>query len=162
MFKDYYKILGLVYPSSSEEIKKAYRLLSLKWHPDRNPGAETTDKMVSINEAYFILKDADRKERYDKEYLRYQEYIKASFKQGPESDSHKSGFENNHYQYHDSSVQDDINTAHSYAKNLVEEFIKNLKETGKNAAKGAWEGAKAYLIIAIILPIIFFLIRSCQ
>ena len=52
---DYYKILELNEGSSKQEIKKQYRLLSLKYHPDKNDGKDGQFK--KINEAYYILKD---------------------------------------------------------------------------------------------------------
>ena len=57
MFKDYYQILDVSFSASKEEIKKAYRKMSLQWHPDRNPGADVTEMMQDINEAYKILND---------------------------------------------------------------------------------------------------------
>ena len=64
--KDYYKILGIPKSSSPEQIKKAYRKLALKYHPDHNKGnksAEATFK--NINEAYAVLRDPEKKKQYD-------------------------------------------------------------------------------------------------
>ena len=55
MFKDYYKILGVSSSANDVEIKKAYREMSMKWHPDRNRGIDVTATMQDINEAYAIL-----------------------------------------------------------------------------------------------------------
>lgn len=60
MFVDYYQILEISYPSNADEIKRAYRKLSLKWHPDRNVGIDTSEIMIGINEAYYILKDNEK------------------------------------------------------------------------------------------------------
>ena len=57
MFKDYYQILEITQQASLSEIKQAYRAASKKWHPDVNPGKDTTQIMQDINEAYAILKD---------------------------------------------------------------------------------------------------------
>ena len=67
MFKDYYQILDVSFSASKEEIKKAYRKMSLQWHPDRNPGADVTEMMQDINEAYKILNDDISRAKYDKE-----------------------------------------------------------------------------------------------
>ena len=71
MFKDYYQILGVTSTASKQEIKQAYRKLSLKWHPDRNPGVDVTGIMQDINEAYKILNDDLCRERYNKEYQKF-------------------------------------------------------------------------------------------
>jgi curved DNA-binding protein len=63
---DYYKTLGLDKNASPEEIKKAFRKLAVKFHPDRNPGDKSAeDKFKDINEAYAVLSDPQKKEQYD-------------------------------------------------------------------------------------------------
>jgi len=61
----YYDILGINRDASDIEIKKAYRTLSLKYHPDRNPNEEATKKFQEINEAYETLSDASLRKKYD-------------------------------------------------------------------------------------------------
>lgn len=64
--KDYYKILGVSKSSSQDEIKKAYRKLALKYHPDRNKDDKNAEsKFKEISEAYAVLSDADKKKQYD-------------------------------------------------------------------------------------------------
>lgn len=70
MLKDYYSILGISFNASDEEIKRAYRALSKRWHPNVNPGLDTTAIMQDINEAYFILRDSEMRVRYDAEYVK--------------------------------------------------------------------------------------------
>ena len=66
MSLDYYKILGVSRSASDAEIKKAYRRLALKYHPDRNPDdAACEDKFKNIAEAYAVLSDKVRRSRYD-------------------------------------------------------------------------------------------------
>src|SRR6056297_967952 len=64
--KDYYDILGVDKDASQKEIKKAYRKLAKKYHPDMNDGDEkASDKFKEISEAYEILSDPDKRKRYD-------------------------------------------------------------------------------------------------
>jgi len=65
--KDYYKILGVSENASVEEIKKAYRTLALKYHPDRNPTnkKEAENRFKEISEAYYVLGDPQRKQEYN-------------------------------------------------------------------------------------------------
>lgn len=65
---DYYEILGVKKNASDEEIKKAYRKLAVKWHPDKNPNNKQNaeNKFKEISEAYDILKDKDKRSLYDK------------------------------------------------------------------------------------------------
>jgi curved DNA-binding protein len=63
---DYYKVLGLTKNASAEDIKKAYRKLALKFHPDKNPGNnEAEEKFKEISEAYAVLSDPQKKAQYD-------------------------------------------------------------------------------------------------
>jgi molecular chaperone DnaJ len=64
--KDYYQILGLEKGASDDEIKRAFRKLAIKYHPDKNQGnAEAEAKFKEINEAYQVLSDPEKKARYD-------------------------------------------------------------------------------------------------
>ena len=64
--RDYYEVLGVDKSSSAQDIKKAYRKLAMKYHPDRNPGDnEAEEKFKEINEAYEVLSDEGKKSTYD-------------------------------------------------------------------------------------------------
>ena len=64
--RDYYEVLGTQKGASSDEIKKAYRKLAMKYHPDRNPGdKEAEEKFKEAAEAYEVLSDDDKRSRYD-------------------------------------------------------------------------------------------------
>ena len=64
--KDYYKILGVERSASADEIKRAYKKVAIKYHPDRNPGnKEAEEKFKQAAEAYDVLRDPDKRARYD-------------------------------------------------------------------------------------------------
>jgi molecular chaperone DnaJ len=65
--RDYYEVLGVARGAGADEIKKAYRQLALRYHPDRNPGDKAAEeKFKEANEAYSVLSDAQKREQYDR------------------------------------------------------------------------------------------------
>lgn len=66
MGKDYYRVLGLTKTATDDEIKKAYRKLALRYHPDKNKAAGAEDKFKEIAEAYEVLSDKKKRDIYDK------------------------------------------------------------------------------------------------
>ena len=74
--RDYYDILGVARGASDDDVKKAYRRLAMKFHPDRNPGDKAAEeKFKEASEAYQVLSDADRRAQYDR-------FGHAAFEQG--------------------------------------------------------------------------------
>ena len=66
MTEDYYKILGIEKGVDQEEVKKAYRKLAMKSHPDKNPNnRDAEEKFKKISEAYAVLSDAEKRKQYD-------------------------------------------------------------------------------------------------
>lgn len=65
-YKDYYKILGISKGATQDEIKKAFRKLAIKYHPDKNPGdKKSEEKFKEVNEANEVLSDAEKRKKYD-------------------------------------------------------------------------------------------------
>lgn len=146
MFIDYYQILNVPQNASFDEIKKAYRLMSAKWHPDKNPNRDTTQIMQDINEAYYILKDTQKRQRYDEEY----KHFKREFNSYQSSYSYDYGVK-------DEQVKQDIHQARNYAKEFTDEF----KNSMSRATKAAWQEISSLFIGVLLVSIIFFLIRAC-
>jgi curved DNA-binding protein len=74
-YKDYYKVLGVDKKASQEDIKKTYRKLAVKFHPDKNPGdKKSEEKFKEINEAYDVLGDVEKRKKYDDLGENWQQY----------------------------------------------------------------------------------------
>jgi DnaJ-class molecular chaperone len=79
-YKDYYKVLGVARGASAEDIKKAFRKLARKYHPDVNPGDKKAEtRFKEINEAYEVLSDADKRRKYDTLGPNWQDQFGAGF-----------------------------------------------------------------------------------
>ncbi len=152
MFKDYYKILGISTSATADEVKKAYRSQSMRWHPDRNPGKDTTSIMQDINEAYNILRDTDTRARYDAEYA---SYMKAKYSQANTVKTEAD------YEVKDETLKQDMGRARKDAEDYVREFFASLKEDAAKAKTGAWQEIKPYLIGFLILQVIGVVLLVC-
>lgn len=74
-YKDYYKSLGIDRKASNEDVKKAYRKLAMKYHPDRNPNdPKAEEKFKEINEAYQVLSDPEKRSRYEQLGVSYNQW----------------------------------------------------------------------------------------
>jgi len=98
---DYYKVLELSRGCSAAELKKAYRRLALKWHPDKNPDnqEDATKRFKEINEAYEVLSDEKKRKIYD-QYGK--EGLQTSGGPGPTRPSRSSRSHRQHYRFDDS------------------------------------------------------------
>jgi curved DNA-binding protein len=81
-FKDYYAVLGVSKSADADGIKKAYRKLARKYHPDMNPGNKTAEaRFKEVNEAYEVLSDSDKRKKYDQfgQYWRQADQARSPF-----------------------------------------------------------------------------------
>jgi curved DNA-binding protein len=91
-FKDYYKILGIPKTASEDDVRKEYRNLARKHHPDLNPGNKSAeDNFKEINEAYEVLSDSEKRKQYD---LGPTSKSGAGFRPPPRGENESAGFAN--------------------------------------------------------------------
>lgn len=173
MYKDYYAILEVPYSASHQEIKKQYRLLAKKWHPDVNKSKEATSRMQEIIEAYLILSDNEARERYNKIHEFYfrqrkEEPKETQFetKTGQTKDTGKSdddipkGNNKTRNQAHTDPILDDwIIKAKKQARDFVLQSIQDITGITLRGCKYTVY-AIGVTIIIFISVIIFILIWS--
>ena len=84
--QDYYSVLGVDRNASADDLKKAYRKLAIKYHPDHNPGdKEAEEKFKQVNNAYQVLRDPEKRQRYDA--MGHEAYTRGGAGGGPTMDA---------------------------------------------------------------------------
>jgi len=183
MFKDYYAILEISQSASLAEIKSAYRTQALKWHPDKNRGMDTTEKMKEINEAKLILTDEEARLRYDKEYLRFksfqkdkekskkseeqkkhehkkQEQEKKTEEKTHENKEQKPKEEYSTYHFDDDILRKWMENARKQAMRNVEEMITEFRDSSIVGFRTFFKTALMVIVIGIIFSIIVQILKS--
>ena len=161
MFIDYYKILGLPKNATKEEIKKRYRELAKKYHPDVNKEENATSLMQEILEAYYILSDDEARERYDLLYDRFYAYkneSKTKSSNSSNSNRQESKTEFQGFQFNDPILEKWILNAKKQAFDFISNTYKDTKGIAKNGCKYF---AYALGINIVLLILISILIRAC-
>ncbi len=160
MFIDYYEILDITVTASLEEIKIAFRTQAIKWHPDRNPNIDTTERMQLINEAYLILKDPEARLKYDVEYLKFKEFTKTKKVSKDNSDEQDI---NSNYQFFDDVLKKWIINARKQSVNLAKQTIEDFKGMAKVGIKEGYKASKEVFLFYLFLSVIIFIVtKSCN
>jgi DnaJ-class molecular chaperone len=159
MLPDYYKVLALDSTSTKEDIKKRYRELAKKYHPDVNKSIDATAKMQEIQEAYYILNDDEARTRYNFQYYKVYGNKEQEFKKNNQdntSEPKQKYSEEKNYQFNDPVLEKWILNA----KRQAVDFVKDLYHDTKGiAASGCSYYFKALGICIIIFFVIVILIR---
>ncbi len=178
MFVDYYSLLDIEETASAEAIKAAFRKQAIKWHPDRNPGKDTTIQMQRINEAYLILKDIEARQKFDIEYQKFksdkkkESDTKVQTDPSGESTSEKENTHNyksndySEYSFNDETLKNWMNNARrqsvSLAKQTIEDF-KGMVAVGiKEGVKASGQALVSQIVISVIIVIIIAISKSCN
>lgn len=159
MFIDYYKIFDLSKSAKKEEIKKRYRELAKKYHPDVNKDENATHLMQEILEAYYILSDDEARERYDLLYDRYYDYKYESKTKSSDFSSKENKTEFQGFQFNDPILEKWILNAKKQALDFVSKTYKDTKGVTKNGCKFFIYALGVNIVLVIIFSI---LIRACN
>lgn len=147
-YRDYYEILGVDKKAGQDEIKKAYRKLAKKYHPDAHPGDKSAEeKFKEANEAYEVLGDAEKRKKYDQFGMEQQ------FSNGYDFDPSQYGFGNNvRYQYGSagSDFSDFFNMFFGGGSfNTEDLFGHGRTRTGRSAAGRPVKGEDSEAVISV-------------
>lgn len=161
MIKDYYAILEIQFGASIDQIRRAYKIQAVRWHPDRNQSEDTLRKMQDINEVYLILKDAEAKSLYDEEYKKYLKHkhsFNSSYSERNKAYSNKE-YSKASYEVHDETLKRWMNNAREQASKIVTQSFAEFKVGAEAATKEMFDLFIVYLALGLIFSVIFVLLR---
>jgi curved DNA-binding protein CbpA len=175
MFKDYYAILEISNVASLIEIKSAYKIQAKKWHPDRNKGADTTERMKEINEAKLILTDSEARERYDIEFIKFMRHREATedsrFRDKGKREENQNAYKNTkreNWKGYTESVNDDYisykfddEVLKRWMENAGRQALRNLNEMINEFGTATITGFGEFFklaFMAILLSFVYFII----
>jgi len=148
---NYYSVLSVSLDATAEQIKDAYRSLARKTHPDRNASEEATSQMQSLNEAYMILREPEKKQAYDEEYRAYQKWTES---QGASSDSE--------YVVHDETLNEWINEAVEKARTIGVQILDDTKELLGVAGNELWKNVVIYGVLMFFFYLLVVSVARCN
>jgi len=153
MLSDYYLILELEPNATKADVKRAYRRLANRWHPDKNRDDDTTDHMKLVNEAYLILNDTDARQRYNLQYSIY--------KNSQHSDTLNASNINTRTSSHgnDEVLNRWMKNARKQAEAMIRESASDFLGVSKAAISGCYHQVKYIFLILIALIITTLLFR---
>lgn len=153
-YKDYYKILGVKKDATQEDIKKVYRKLARKYHPDANPNdPKAEEKFKEIGEAYEVLKDPEKRSKYDQLGANWKNYARAGAQSGWPGGAGRTytyGFSGNGFDFGDidSGFSDFFEMF--FGKGADDRFSRFTSRFGgagtktKEGRRDAWQGDASY------------------
>jgi curved DNA-binding protein len=138
-YKDYYKILGIDKKASKEEVKKAFRKLAVKYHPDKNPNnKEAEEKFKLINEANEILGDPEKRKRYDELGENWNRFEQGNSQQGGNPFRNANG---KRTQYSEEELNDLFGNGGSGSDFFEQFFGGGRSKNGKNGFRNNPKGS---------------------
>lgn len=136
-YKDYYKILGIDKKASQEEIKKAYRKLAVKFHPDKNPGDKAAeDRFKEISEAHEVLGDPEKRKQYDELGANWKQYRQGGFNSGGGRKAYSQQGPGGQYYYEFGGDASDFFGGGGFSEFFESFFGRGRKRNGFSDAQG--------------------------
>lgn len=160
MFCDYYSVLDIPQSATKSDIRQAYKRAATRWHPDKNPGIDTTRQMQQINEAYLILSDEEARIRYDQEYVKWREVF-----DGAQADRSGTQDDFDPFDFKDFAPDDELLrkwmlNARRQAITLASNVIDDVNGSTKAALSGCWSHLKYGLVISAVLVALVFVVLA--